>query len=76
MGSIRNTTHDLEDLATLVIKAMVLIVIVVIMAKELLGILLGDDLGRWASYLMGITSLFVIVVSSKVRREIVNFGKR
>ena len=71
----RQLSNNIGDLAELVIKSMFLIVIVVLVAKALLPLLIEDPtIAKYASYILGITGLFVIVVSKEVRKEILNLG--
>ena len=71
----RQLSNDIGDLAELVIKSMVLIVVVVLVAKALLPLLIEDPtIAKYASYLLGIAGLFAVVVSKEVRKEILNLG--
>ena len=73
----RRLSEDISDLAELVIKSMVLIVIVVLVAKALLGILIESSIAaNIISYVLGIAGLFAVVVSKEVRKEILNLGHR
>ena len=71
----KKLTNDIGDLAELVIKSMILIVVVVLVARALLPILITDPIiAKYASYILGIAGLFVIIVSKEVRKEILNLG--
>lgn len=71
----RKLSNDITDLAELVIKSMFLIVIVALVAKELLLVLIKDQvIIKYTPYILGITGLFVIIVSKEVRKEILNLG--
>ncbi len=71
----RRLTRNIRDLAELVLKSMILIVVVILVAKELLPLLIEDPTtAKYTSYIIGIAGLFVIVVSKEVRKEILNLG--
>ena len=71
----KKLTNDIGDLAELVIKSMILIVVVVLVSRALLPILITDPIiAKYASYILGIAGLFVIIVSKEVRKEILNLG--
>ncbi len=73
----RQLNKDIGDLAELVIKSMFLIVIVILIAKALLPLLIGDStIAKYASYVLGIAILFAIVVSKEVRKEILRLGNQ
>jgi len=72
---VRDTTTDLGDLIELVIKAMVGIVIVYLIAKALIEIVAGPLAAQIISAVLGIALLFAIVVSKRVRNEVLSFGR-
>ncbi|MBA7676588.1 hypothetical protein ES703_84832 [subsurface metagenome] len=75
MSRIREATRDLEDLIELVFKAMFGIIIVYLIAKALIEIVAGPQAAKIISAVLGIAILFAIVVSKRVRDEILDFGK-
>ena len=75
MNEIQKTTNSIIDLGRLVLVAIIMIVLVILVAKALLRLLISESLAIWGSYILGIVSLFVIIVSKKVRRKISSFGK-
>lgn len=73
---IRETTRDLGDLIELVVKAMFGIVIVYLIAKALVPLVVGPgQTANIISAVLGIALLFAIVVSKRVRNEILSFGR-
>lgn len=73
---VRETTNDLVDLIELVIKAIVGIVVVYLVAKALLPLIVGSGpTADIISGILGIVLFFVVIVSKRVRNEILSFGK-
>jgi hypothetical protein len=71
----RKLTNDITDLGELIIKSLFIITMVVLMAKTLLPIIFGETIFvKYASYLIGVIGVFIIVVSKEVRKEILNLG--
>jgi len=75
MSSIRKASNDLSDLIELVIKAMFGIVIVYLVAQALIEIVAGELAAQIIPTILGIAILFAIVVSKRVREEILAFGR-
>lgn len=75
MNTTRKATRDLGDLMGLVVKAMFGIVIVYLIAKALIETIAGPQAAKIISAVLGIAILFAIVVSKRVREEILNFRK-
>ena len=74
---VRQTSNDLGDLLELVVKAMFAIVIVYLIAKALVPLVVGPGpVANIISAVFGIAFLFAIVVSKRVRNDLVNFGNR
>ncbi len=72
---VREATRDLGDLLELVVKSMSAIVIVYLIAKALLPLVVGSGLAtNIISAILGIAFLFSVVVSKRVRNEILAFG--
>lgn len=77
MDRYQKASYSLGNLLELVIKAMFGIVIVYLIAKELVKIVIGNDLAAQViSAVLGITMLFAIIVSKRVRNEILSFGRK
>lgn len=76
MGKYRGTINDLGELVELVIKAMFGIVIVYLVAQELIKIIWNEGAARIISIILGLVFLFATVISKRIRKEILDFGKR
>ena len=76
MNPIKQASNDLGYLLELVLKAMFGIVIVYLVAKALIEIVAGPLAANIISAILGIAMLFAVVVSKRVREEIMSFGKR
>ena len=72
---VQKVTEDLGDLTELVFKSIIAIVFVVFTAKVLLPFILDKTVSEVSSYIIGLVLLFCIIVSKRVRREILVFGK-
>ena len=72
----RKVIRNLGDLVELVVKAMFSIVIVYLIAKALIETIAGEQAAKVISAILGIGGLFIVIVSKKVREEILKFGKK
>ena len=73
--SSSKASNDLSDLIELVIKAMFGIVIVYLVAQALIEIVAGELAAQIIPTILGIAILFAVVVSKRVREEILAFGR-
>ncbi len=74
--STRQLSLDLSDLTELVIKAMFFIVIVILIAQQLIRMLGADTLtSNIISIILGIAMIFSIIISKRIKEEIISFGK-
>lgn len=76
MGRFANVSNDLSELLELVVKAMFGIVIVYLIAKALIETIAGPSAAQIIAAILGIALLFAIVVSKRVREEIIGFGHK
>ena len=76
MDRYKKTSHELSSLIELVIKAMFGIVIVYMIAQTLLETIAETSTAKVISAIIGIALLFAVVVSKRVREEILEFGKK
>ena len=76
MNKFRRASNDLSDLLELVIKGMFAITIVYLVAKTLIEIIVGPFAAKIISLILGINLLFGIVVSKRISKEILSFGKK
>jgi len=74
--SIIKTTDTITDLAQLAVRSMILITVVALVGKAMLQILVGESLANLGAVIIGIVSVFAIVVSKRVRQEILNLIKK
>jgi len=74
MNRYQKTSYELGALLELVIKAMFGIVIIYLVAKALIEIIVGPQGAKVISVILGLAILFAIVVSKRVRNEVLSFG--
>jgi O-antigen/teichoic acid export membrane protein len=74
MDRYQKASYSLGNLIELVLKAMVGIVVVYLLAKELLKLVFGESSAQIISAILGIVMLFAVIVSKRVRKEILHFG--
>jgi hypothetical protein len=74
MDRYQKASYGLGNLIELVVKAMFGIVIVYLITKELLKLVIGDLGAQIISIILGLTILFAVVVSKRIRKEILSFG--
>lgn len=74
--STRKASRDLGDLVELVVKALFSIVIVYLIAEALIKIIVGEQAAKIIAAVMSIALLFSVVVSKRVRDEILAFGRK
>lgn len=75
MDRYQNTSRELGSLIELVVKAMLGIFVVYFIARELISIVAGDLAAKIISVILGLAILFAVVVSKRVREDILHFGK-
>lgn len=77
MDRYQKASNSLGNLIELVIKAMFGIVIVYLIAKALIDVVINDKLAaQIIAAVLGLSVLFAIVVSKRIRKEILSFGKK
>lgn len=76
MSNIHNASRQLNHLIEFVVKAMVGIVIVFLIAQTLITIVAGPQVGKIISIILSIALFFAVIVSKRVRDEILAFGHK
>jgi hypothetical protein len=75
MDRYQRASYHLGNLIELVIKSMFGIVVVYLIADALIKMVVGDLAAKIISSILGLVILFAIVVSKRIRKEILSFGR-
>ena len=75
MDRYQRASYSLGNLIELVVKAMFGIVIVYLIADALIKMIVGDLAAKIISAVLGLAFLFAIIVSKRIRKEILSFGR-
>lgn len=76
MHRLQRASLDLGYLIEFVVKAMFGIVIVYLIAKTLIDTIVGPSASKIVAEILSIALLFALIVSKRVRDEIMSFGHR